>query len=45
MNHPREGNKTLAQCLSDEPPYKMKQEITLDFDTFRATVSTERRSL
>ena len=45
MNHPQEDKKTLAICLSDEPPYETKQEITLDFKTYRATVSIERRSL
>ena len=42
--HPEDINKTLIQVYGDQKPFGMKQEITLDFETYHAVVSLDRRS-
>ena len=41
--HP-EINKTLVQIHEDKKPFDKKQEIVLDFETYHAVVSIDRRN-
>ena len=42
--HPEDMYKTLVQIYDDKKPFDKKQEITLDFETYHAVVSLDRRS-
>ena len=41
---PEDGNKTKLTVYCDEQPYKVKQEIKIDFEIYHATCATDRRS-
>ena len=42
--HPEDRKKTLVQIYDDKKPFDKKQDITLDFETYYAKVSLDRRS-
>ena len=42
--HPEDMYKTLVQIYDDKKPFDKKQEIVLDFETYYAVVSLDRRS-
>ena len=41
---PEDDNKTKLTVYYDEQPYKVKQEIKIDFKIYHATCATDRRS-
>jgi hypothetical protein len=41
---PEDRNKTKLTVYCDEQPYKVKQEIKIDFEIHHATCATDRRS-
>ena len=42
--HPEDINKTLVAIYEDKKPFDKKQEIVIDFETYYAVVSIDRRS-
>ena len=42
--HPEDKSKTLFEIYDDKKPFDKKQEIVLDFKTYYAVVSLDRRS-
>ena len=42
--HPEDKSKTLVEIFDDKKPFDKKQEIVLDFPTYNAVVSLDRRS-
>ena len=41
---PEDSKKTKITVYCDEQPYKVKQEIKIDFKIYHATCATDRRS-
>jgi hypothetical protein len=44
MRHPDDGYKTLVKIYSNKKPFEKKQEVVIDFESYNAIVSLERRS-
>ena len=44
MRHPDDMCKTLVKIYSNKKPFEKKQEIVIDFESYNAIVSLERRS-
>ena len=45
IRHPLYWDETLIQFTNEKKPFKLKQELALNFSTYNAIVSVDRRSL
>ena len=45
MRHPDYRYKTLLQIYSNKKPFGKKQEVVIDFESYNAIVSLDRRSI
>ena len=44
MHHPDDMNKTLLKIYSNKKPFEKRQEVVIDFESYNAILSLERRS-